>query len=363
MLLPLAWLLRVQDTPEHRRWFRQIAGDLLAFQDASGGLREELADVLKSNDEYGRAEMTVMFQTGDPVADLIYVMHPALLGLHEGVAVTGDEELARAADRMAEFLVRAQVRSEVHPELDGAWYRAFDMRRWDYWGSNGDNGWGAWCTETGWTQSRTVAALALRQLDTTIWELTAESRIADHFEKYRRLMEIDEAVAIAAAARGELTEHAARGKRVTLAEPPDHRYGGGAADLTDGGLGNADNHSAQWIGFRGIDLEATVDLEQPVAIRRLEARFLQNVGLGIYLPRQVEWSVSDDGRTFRTVAVVKHEVSLDRKPPLVHCFQAEPGNVKARYVRLRAANIGVIPPESPGAGRPAWMFTDEIIVK
>src|SRR5690606_15054034 len=39
MLLPLAWLLRVQDTPEHRRWFRQIAGDLLAFQDASGGLR------------------------------------------------------------------------------------------------------------------------------------------------------------------------------------------------------------------------------------------------------------------------------------------------------------------------------------
>lgn len=364
MLLPLAWLLRVQDTPEHRRWFRQIADDLLAFQDASGGLREELADVLKSNEEYGRAEMTVMFQTGDPVADLIYVMHPALLGLHEGVAVTGDEELARAADRMAEFLVRAQVRSEAHPELDGAWYRAFDMRRWDYWGSNGDNGWGAWCTETGWTQSRTVAALALRQLDTTIWELTAESRIADHFEKYRRLMEIDEAVAIAAAVRGELAEHAARGKRVTLAQPPDHRYGGGgAADLTDGGLGNADNHSAQWIGFRGIDLEATVDLEQPVAIRRLEAHFLQNVGLGIYLPRQVEWSVSDDGRTFRTVAVVKHDVSLDRKPPLVHCFQAEAGNVTARYVRLDAANVGVIPLESPGAGRPAWMFTDEIIVK
>ncbi len=203
----------------------------------------------------------------------------------------------------------------------------------------------------------------LRQLDTTIWELTAESRIADHFEKYRRLMEIDEAVAIAAAARGELTEHAAGANASRLRSRPTTATAAAAADLTDGGLGNADNHSAQWIGFRGIDLEATVDLEQPVAIRRLEAHFLQNVGLGIYLPRQVEWSVSDDGRTFRTVAVVKHDVSLDRKPPLVHCFQAEAGNVTARYVRLDAANVGVIPLESPGAGRPAWMFTDEIIVK
>lgn len=364
MLLPLAWLLRVQDTPEHRKWFRRVADDVLAFQDPSGGLREELAAVLKSNEDYGRAEMTVMFQTGDPVADLIYVMHPALLGLHEGVAVTGDEDLAQAADRLAEFLVRAQVRSEAHPDLDGAWYRAFDMKRWDYWGSNGDHGWGVWCTETGWTQSRTVAALALRRLDTTIWEMTADSRISDHFEKYRRLMEIDEAVAIAAASRAEMALHAARGKPVTLKQPPDRRYaGGGPLDLTDGELGTADSPRPHWIGFRGIDLEATVDLGRPVAVGRLDVRFLQSVGLGIYLPKEIRWSVSEDGRSFRPLAVVKHDVPLDRKPPLVCHFQARPKGVKARYVRVHGASIGVIPPNSPGAGRPAWMFADEIIVE
>ena len=364
MLLPLAWLLRVQDTPEHRRWFRRVADDLLAFQDSSGGLREELAAVLQSNEEYGRAEMTVMFQTGDPVADLIYVMHPALLGLHEGVAVTGDKELARAADRLAEFIVRAQVRSEAHPDLDGAWYRAFDMNRWDFWGSNGDHGWGVWCTETGWTQSRTVAALALRQLKTTTWEMTAESRIADHFEKYRRLMEIDEAVAIAAASRARMVQHAASRKPVTLEAPPDRRHaGGGPLDLTDGELGTADSPWTHWIGFRGGDLEATVDLGRKIDVRRLNVRFLQNVGLGIYLPREVRWSVSDDGRSFRRLAVVKHDVPPDRKSPLVHQFESAPDGVKAHYVRVRAVNIGKIPPKSPGAGRPAWMFVDEIVVK
>jgi len=364
MLLPLAWLLRVQDTPEHRKWFRRIADDLLAFQDASGGLHEELAAVLESNEEYGSAEMTVMFRTGDPVADLIYVMHPALLGLHEGAAVTGDEDLKRAADRMAEFLVRVQVRSEAHPDLDGAWYRAFDTRRWDYWGSNGDNGWGVWCTETGWTQSRTVAALALRRLNTTMWDMTAGSRIADHFEEYRKRMDIDEAVAIAAASRGKMVAHLARQRPVTLEEPPDRRHaGGGPADLTDGELGAEDSPWTHWLGFRGIDLEATVDLGRPIAAGRLGVRFLQTVGLGIYLPRQVEWSVSDDGRTFRTVAVLKHEVPLDRKAPLAKRFEAAPGGVKARYVRVRAANIGAIPANAPGAGRPAWMFVDEIIVE
>jgi len=364
MLLPLAWLLRVQDTPEHRKWFRRIADDLLAFQDTSGGLREELAAVLKSNEDYGRAEMTVMFQTGDPVADLIYVMHPALLGLHEGVAVTGDKELARAADRLAEFLVRVQVRSKAHPELDGAWYRAFDMNRWDFWGSNGDHGWGAWCTETGWTQSRTVAALALRHLHTTMWELTAGSKIARHFEKYRKLMQIDEAVAIAAASRSEMVQHAARHKPVVLKEQPDRRHaGGGPADLTDGELGSVDDLWAGWLGFRGTDLEATVDLGRSVAVRRLGVGFLQTVAMGLYLPRRVEWAVSDDGKNFRTVAVLNHDVPFDHKEPLVKRFTCEPTGVKARWVKVHAVNIGTIPARSPGHGRPAWMFVDEITVE
>ena len=57
------------------------------------------------------------------------------------------------AGKLAEFFVRIQVRSEAHPELDGGWFRCFDYQKWDYWGANADEGWGAWSIEVGWTQA------------------------------------------------------------------------------------------------------------------------------------------------------------------------------------------------------------------
>lgn len=100
--------------------------------------------------------------------------------------------MKRAEDRLADFLVRIQARSETHPELDGAWYRGFDFEKWDYWGSDGDVGWGVWCIETGWIQGWITATLALRHLDTSLWELTAGSKIGAPFEEYRKQMLPDE---------------------------------------------------------------------------------------------------------------------------------------------------------------------------
>ena len=40
MLLCLAWLVRVEDTPEHREWLDRVAGDLLACQQPSGAIHE-----------------------------------------------------------------------------------------------------------------------------------------------------------------------------------------------------------------------------------------------------------------------------------------------------------------------------------
>jgi hypothetical protein len=195
MLLPLAWLVRVDDTPEHRRWLRFMADELLAHQDACGALQERLAWALRSNEQYGTCETSLLQINGDPVSDMIYTSNFALLGLTEAAAATGDEKLRLAGDRLAEFLVRIQIHSESHPELDGGWFRGFDYRRWDYWGSNGDAGWGTWCTETGWTQGWIVAGLALRQTNTSLWTLTRESRIARHFEKLRKVMLPDDALA------------------------------------------------------------------------------------------------------------------------------------------------------------------------
>ena len=46
MLLPLAWLVRVRDTPQHREWLSKIADDLLRSQQPSGAIREQICGPL-----------------------------------------------------------------------------------------------------------------------------------------------------------------------------------------------------------------------------------------------------------------------------------------------------------------------------
>ncbi|NLP12393.1 hypothetical protein GX408_18485, partial [bacterium] len=174
MLLPLAWLVRSENTEEHRRWLRQVADDLLDLQDPCGALREDLGKPEMgqygppiSNEDYGEKEATLIQANGDPICDLLYTSNFAFLGLHEAAFATHDTMYIAAEEKLAKFLCRIQVRSEKFPELDGAWFRAFDYRQWTYWGSNADAGWGAWSIESGWTQGWIVAVLGLRQMKTS----------------------------------------------------------------------------------------------------------------------------------------------------------------------------------------------------
>jgi len=188
MLLPLAWLIRVDDKPEHREWLKQMMGYILAEQDSSGAIPQRVDRPYTANEQYGTSEAPVAYASGDPATDLLYSVNFAAIGIHEALAVTGDPGYKLAAERLADFLIRSQTQSEMHTELDGTWYRGFDFRRWDYWGSDGDAGWGVWTTETGWTHSWITATLALSQMKTSLWDISKGSQIARYFEKYRRQM-------------------------------------------------------------------------------------------------------------------------------------------------------------------------------
>ena len=224
--MPLAWLVRVKDTPEHRRWLRKVAKDLIALQDSSGAIRETIGDGgpgTPSNPSYGTCETSLIQTNGDQISDSLYTCNFALIGLHEAAAATGDRLYADAEDKLAKYLCRIQVRSEKHPELDGAWYRGFNFRNWDYWASNSDWEWGPWCTETGWTQPWIAGTLALRQMKTSLWEVVKKAEISKDFDRIRRQILPDEV--LAALPPGGV-RHAAINKLVTLALPPDARYPG-----------------------------------------------------------------------------------------------------------------------------------------
>jgi hypothetical protein len=195
LILPLAWLVRVSDTTEHRDWLKRIASDLLARQHSSGAIPESTgapgAGIQKppaSNEQYGTGEAPLIQTNGDPASDLLYTMNFAFIGVHEAYAATGDVLYKNAEDKIANFLVRAQVRSTVHPEFNGAWLRAFDYEKWDYWASSSDSGWGPWCTESGWSQSWITTTFALRALRRSLWDVASSAPEFNDFDDLRKTM-------------------------------------------------------------------------------------------------------------------------------------------------------------------------------
>jgi hypothetical protein len=192
MLLCLAWLVRLEDTVEHRGWLKQVATDLLKQQQPSGALYEQYHPtgashyrIPQSNEAYGTTETPLIQNNGDPVSDQLYGSGFVLFGLHEAVAATGDAELKRAEDKLAEFVCRIQIRAPNHPWLDGWWFRAFDDQKWEAWASSADIGWGAWSLEAGWGQAWGAATLGLREKGTSFWEFTKNSGIKRPFARWR----------------------------------------------------------------------------------------------------------------------------------------------------------------------------------
>jgi hypothetical protein len=188
LLLPLAWLVRLSPSAETRSWLNRIGRDLISHQANCGAIQEWFQPVTEgtqgppqSNEQYGTAEGPIIQRNGDPAADLLYTNNFALIGLHEAYAATADPRWLKAEDRLASFVTRAQVKSSTHPELNGAWFRAFDFKIWDYWASNSDSGWGAWCTETGWSQSWLTTALGLRQMRRSLWDVASTLDVPQSF--------------------------------------------------------------------------------------------------------------------------------------------------------------------------------------
>lgn len=143
--------------------------------------------------------------------------------------------------------------------------------------------------------------------------------------------------------------HDAIGKPVTLSMPSNSNYD--KFNLTNGKMGSADLDDAEWTGFEGCDLDATVDLGQSVLIKTLAARFLQYSKAGINLPSRVDFSVSDNGLEFKILASITPEIWPNNKHDYwIDMAVAENLGVEGRYVRIRATNSG------------QRLFNDELLV-
>jgi len=137
--------------------------------------------------------------------------------------------------------------------------------------------------------------------------------------------------------------------------------GGGDLALIDGRRGNADFRLGAWQGYEGNDVEAVLDLGSVKHIVRVGLGCLQDNSSWVFFPRKVEYDFSSDGTTFKNVRVLENSISPRDETVQIRDFGAEIG-LDARYVRIRATNLGVCPDWHKGAGSKAWVFVDEIIL-
>lgn len=156
--------------------------------------------------------------------------------------------------------------------------------------------------------------------------------------------------------------HLAKSKHVTLAEPASPKYRkGDESSLTDGFRGWDDYHQ-HWLGFEGEDMEATIDLGTVQAVSSISTDFLQDIESWIFMPLTVEFSISEDGRRYRTVGEVKNTVPAEKDGAIIAPFAVQFERSKARFIRIKAVNMKTCPGWHKGAGGKAWIFIDEITV-
>ncbi|MES2006427.1 MAG: family 20 glycosylhydrolase [Bacteroidota bacterium] len=159
------------------------------------------------------------------------------------------------------------------------------------------------------------------------------------------------------------TAHKAFGSTVTYEKMPSKYYpANGPNSLTDGIRGKA-AAGKFWHGFNGNDLVATVDMGTVKEISTILLGCFQNYGDWIFFPSSVSFETSEDGKQFIAAGTVKTDISPETRGGMVKDFKVKLPVTKARFVRVTAKVIEACPPGHPGAGKPAWLFADEIVVE
>ncbi|MBR5612340.1 MAG: family 20 glycosylhydrolase [Bacteroidaceae bacterium] len=144
------------------------------------------------------------------------------------------------------------------------------------------------------------------------------------------------------------------GKQVTYAEGTKYYSGyaaGGDDALVNGIRGGWTYGDKLWQGFlKGVDV--TIDLEKETSIKEVNADFMQICGPGVFMPKQVIVSISNDGKEFTELAKVDHQVVKD--DAVTFKTFGWTGEANARYVRYQASH------DDQFGG---FLFVDEIVIK
>lgn len=156
-------------------------------------------------------------------------------------------------------------------------------------------------------------------------------------------------------------------KTTTFVNPPAERYGKDAdIALMDGRKGVSGDWQNDWLGFEGVDMEATIELAVPTNINIVKVGLCHEPQSWVMWPKGVWVSFSKDGKEFTDWQMAELPV-FDRSDKMKGF-----GRIEARarvdgkqwkFVRVKVESYGVLPEWHPYAGQKAWIMVDEVVVE
>lgn len=138
--------------------------------------------------------------------------------------------------------------------------------------------------------------------------------------------------------------------------------GGGDQGLIDGIRGTTNFASGEWQGYQGQDFIAVIDLQRETEIKKVGGGFLQVARSWIWMPTKIEFETSNDNVNWTKAGEIKTDIAPENMESIIKDFTMQITPTRARYVRVKAVNLGKIPSWHPGAGGDAFIFVDEIFI-
>ena len=163
LVLPLAILYQVTGKEEHKSWLYRVTEELQKVRHECGSYQEWDTGYRANCSRRENGECALLAENGDPVSDLLYSVNWLPLGFAYAYLATGDEMFRQLWLDVASFMVSCQIHSE-DLTLDGAWARAFDLKRWEINGVPHDIGWAPCSVESGWTVGEILIGLQFMKL-------------------------------------------------------------------------------------------------------------------------------------------------------------------------------------------------------
>lgn len=166
-LLPLALASAYSGDPAFSAALRVQAEYLVSRMVPCGAIQEQ--GVFTGSKVQG-GDLSLIHDSSEPISDQLYTMSFAAMNFWIAYKATGDTYYRDNFFRVTDFLVRIQIESSDRT-INGGWMRGFDYALWEYYGSNADQSWTAYCLETGWCNAIIDLAIELYLLDDTFYEV------------------------------------------------------------------------------------------------------------------------------------------------------------------------------------------------